>query len=102
MNGIEEKFFKTFDIQPYERYRPVKSFNFGGDKGYKYTRESTYPEITAEILLELICISSTVYPITINFKEDINELKEFILDFYIRHNKEIGKQQVQEVFEEKK
>lgn len=97
---IEEEFFKAFGIEPFKHYRPVKNYNFGGDNGYQYTEEFVYPEITAEILLKLICISSTVYPITINFKEDIDELKEFILDFGIRHNKEMGKQQVQALFKE--
>ena len=95
---MKEEFFKTFGIK--KRCQKLgQNFNdcilSPNDCGYY-----DYPEITDEKLLELICICSTVYPITINYKETVDELKEFILDFCIRHSKELGIKQICELFEE--
>ena len=94
---IEEKFFKTFGIEKISKC----SICTVDDCYYcQHNEDYIYPDITAEKLLELICICSTVYPIIINYKETVDELKEFILDFCIRHSKELGIKQICELFEE--
>jgi hypothetical protein len=94
---IEEKFYKAFGIE-----KISKCSICAVDCCYhcQYSEDYIYPDITAEKLLELICICSTVYPITINYKETVDELKEFILDFCIRHSKELGIKQICALFEE--
>lgn len=115
---LERKFYDTFGIEPeiYYDYKTViqnvtktgywlgkedliRMFNDNQKfKVIKVIKNINYPEITAEKLLEMICICSTVYPLTINFKETIDELKKFILDFCIRHNIELGIEQIKSLF----
>ena len=96
---IEEKFFKTFGIE--KRCKDTEIIACSGkNSDCRKCDVFGYPEITAEKLLQLICICSTVYPITINYKETVDELKEFIIDFCIRHSKELGIKQICELFEE--
>ena len=104
---LERKFYDTFGIEPLEYictnvpYEDLQYECTDGDynkcKICKHV-SIQYPDITAEKLLEMICICSTVYPLTINFKETIDELKEFILDFCIRHNTELGIEQIKSLF----
>ena len=88
MNNTEEKFYECFNIKPTRNLFPY------GEVFY------TPRPITDRILLELICIVSGIYPVTINCRENIDELKSFILRFCIRHKDEFDVKQVQALFEE--
>ena len=98
---IEEEFFKAFEIKPFERYRPVKSYNFSGDNGYQYTKELYYPEITAERFLDLIAIYLGIIYITPSQTE---EMKKVILNRLINlttcADGELIKSRVQALFGE--
>lgn len=109
--AIEEKFYKAFGIGKVKRrccsldsetHCPTDYITCEDCSHWIKTEDELdkYPEITDRKLLELICICSTVYPVTINYKETVDELKEFILDFCIRHSKELGIKQICELFEE--
>lgn len=91
---LEQKFYKVFEIHPatIQEYGATYFWDTIEIDGKRYT------PIDDHKLLEMICICSTVYPLTINFKETIDELKEFILDFCIRHNTELGIEQIKSLF----
>lgn len=99
---LEQKFYDTFGIEPYIYYDCLDDYKSCNRENCiycgAYRKLLHKPNITAEKLLEMICVCSTVYPLTINFKETIDELKEFILDFCIRHNTELGIEQIKSLF----
>lgn len=104
---IEKEFFVTFGIEPFIyccKPRLDCSARSEGTcaKECEYYSGILYPQITAEILLKLICIGSTIYPYCLNYCETKEELKDFILNFFIRHKKEVNKKQVKALFEEGK
>ena len=86
MDNIEEKFYKTFEIEK-RCIRPKDCIRKGICRGAVACDFYTYPEITYRILLELICIVADIH----NYNGDvfdigqnnINELKKFILHFLI-------------------
>lgn len=93
MNKIEEKFFKTFGIEPKELEYPD---NF-----------ECYPEITDKILLELICIYigyERIYMGTFELGHFRRFMLAMLIDLYkeIRdvNKKERLKHQVQSLFTE--
>lgn len=92
--AIEEEFYRVFGIKK-QKYYACK------DEHYNDVFDVKYPPITDRILLELICIASSIYPITINRKETYHELKDFILGFFVRHryNKEMSFKQIRSLFE---
>ena len=101
MNNTEEKFYECFRIR--------KKCCFVEEQGHECGHDCCicdnpkFPPITDRILLKLICIVSGIYPVTINCREDIDELKSFILRFCIRHKDEfdtVNIRQVQALFEE--
>ena len=55
MNNIEEKFYKTFGIEK-RCIRPKDCVRKGICRGAVACDFYTYPEITSDILLQLICI----------------------------------------------
>ena len=57
---IEEKFFKTFGIEPIKVEVPSREYDSNGEVCSFYVEES-YPEITDRILLELIEILREYY-----------------------------------------
>lgn len=92
MNKLEEKFYKIFKIKP---------VRFDGYLLDKVEIEGKfYNKITSDILLELMCILSTVYSYSITHKESVDELKEFILNSCIRNSEKLGIEQVQCLFKE--
>ena len=73
MNDIEEKFYKTFGIEPKEFDEDYfnKSVEINGKR---------YPKITSDILLELICIIVKCQAfLPIFASKNFNDLKEEIL-----------------------
>ena len=105
---LEQEFYKTFGIES----TPIKSYGnwlikgsiAENDKGEKVV----YPEITAEKLLQMICINS--YFCGVNFHhlwvKNPDEIKVIILDEIIRwyQQKKYGhekcKHQIQQLFKE--
>lgn len=84
MRELEEKFFKTFGIEP-----DVSEVSY-------FTGNIGYPQITDRILLELICILSKTLTYVIPVY-NIDELKQYVLSSCIRY---CDKLQVKELFEE--
>ena len=85
-NEVEEQFFDTFEVKERELEYP-DNFTY-------------YPEITDNILLELICIAHTS-PVITFVSRDVKSLKEEVLMVLCNwvNNRNI-KQQVQALFEE--
>lgn len=81
MNNIEAEFFDTFEIKPI--YELCSSLTECTNK-VQYNclncnkKEVIYPEITSDVLLEIICIISWYNTFTI-FQGSISTLKEEIL-----------------------
>ena len=86
-NEVEKQFFDTFGVEERELDYP-DNFTY-------------YPEITDNILLELICIAHTSLVITF-VSRDVKSLKEEVLMVLCNwvNNRNI-KQQVQALFEDK-
>lgn len=85
---IEEEFFKCFEIEPKELEYP---------DNFEY-----YPEITSDILLELICIiikDKANYSLHLSTIKNIKDLKNEILNQCIK-NRALIKHQVQPLFKE--
>lgn len=94
---LEQKFYDTFGIE--KRYITLED-----DYGKFQTHDKLYPEITAEKLLEMICVlnKEAVYGYSDwggNFVigETVEELKESILTDCIRNKSKVFKQ-IQELF----
>jgi len=108
MTEIEEQFFKTFGIEPFiycSNPRLDCSARSEGTckKECEYYSGILYPEITAEILLELICILNKHYQdnyqcATMLVGTTIEEVKKCILSECFENEKHI-KAQVRKVFE---
>lgn len=81
MNNIEAEFFDTFEIKPI--YELCSSLTECTNK-VQYNclncnkKEVIYPEITSDVLLEIICIISWYNTFTI-FQGHISAIKEIIL-----------------------
>ena len=96
---IEEKFFKTFDIEP-------KRIEKATGKGFyiEHYTEETYPEITSDIFLELICILvqwDRDYEFLTTAKY-VDDLKQGILNDCIQSAKQFNEyfsEQVRSLFE---
>lgn len=86
--NTEEKFYECFGIKPNKNLLPYGEILY------------TPKPISDGRLLRLICMVSEIYPITINCRETVEELKEFVLRFCIRHSKEVDSKQVQHIFKE--
>lgn len=86
MDNIEEKFYKTFGIEK-RCIRPKDCVRKGICRGAVACDFYTYPKITAEKLLQLLCIVINEYNRNgLTFYLDstnIKELKEEILDALI-------------------
>ena len=116
---IERQFFDTFEIKPNNMCKYAK-YGYEGSEGtwyfcdksqkecWTYPSDTTckdkvisYPQITDNILLELICIAHTS-PIITFVSRDVKSLKEEVLMVLCHwvNNRNI-KQQVQALFEEK-
>lgn len=98
---IEEEFFKSFGIEKISKC----SICMVDDCCYcQHNEDYIYPEITAEKLLQLICIISQYkYVLEDLYAENINELKKNILTIYIKQSineDEKTKNQVKALFEE--
>ena len=88
-----QEFFETFGIEPkictldkcrwtYEEFD--SSCNYCQ---FSKNRPSGYPEITAEILLELIIILSGVMPVKFAFERSIDDVKTVVLNYAINYKK---------------
>lgn len=103
--NIEEKFFKTFDIEPHLRYT-VKNCACGchdceNCERYKEKFSKVYPELTDRRLLELICVAlNTFETFEVNRLMNIDSLKEKILELLMLAQDDVYKE-VQTVFKEK-
>ena len=118
-NEIEKTFFDTFEIKPNNMCKYAK-YGYEGSEGiwyfcnkrqeecWTYPSDTTckdkvisYPQITDNILLKLICIAHTS-PIITFVSRDVKSLKEEVLMVLCNwvNNRNI-KQQVQALFEEK-
>lgn len=90
MNDIEEKFFKTFGIEPKELEYP---------DNFEY-----YPEITDRKLLELYIIYSQLPDVEVQkFFLDVDNMKRYILNVLIDNKDTSGgfyKRRVQSLFTE--
>lgn len=109
-NELEKQFFKEFDI----KLKDFKHCNWDSwcpypDKiicddacPYFKTYMRGYPEITPNILLKLICILTRFYgELVLEQCLDVNDLKEQILNIFIRTSyKDNFKHQVRTLFEE--
>jgi hypothetical protein len=92
-NELEKQFFDTFGIEP----KPLFSTRNG------YTKDHyIYPQITDRILLELICMLTRFYgELVLEQCLDVNDLKEQVLNIFIRTSyKDNFKHQVRTLFEE--
>ena len=101
---IEEEFFKTFGIEKQCKH-PIKHDEcIQSGLCSRNCEYYLYPEITAEKLLQLICIYNNYsniygqYPIML-LGLNMNALKEHILVRCINYKEEL-KQQVRKLFEE--
>ena len=90
---IEKQFFDTFKIEPMEI--PSREYNSDGEICSYYVE---YPQITDIILLELIRILSNK-PTNVLLANNVDELKEYVLDSCIKYSEDVEKQ-VQALFEE--
>lgn len=108
---IEEKFFKTFGIEPNIIGCNTGFYDFY--RGFRYSCDATnckkcksakkvYPEITAEILLELIRIMNIYQEKSLVYGQTKRELQEDILNrVMLMRKKGLGiKREVRKVFEE--
>lgn len=101
---IERQFFDTFGIEPeeekyclWECKEPSLEY-VPCNKECKYQRHDIYyPTITDRILLKLICILN---PFCYPSGQNIQHLKESVLDWCITFKDDIG-QQVQALFSER-
>lgn len=91
---IEKQFFDTFKIEPMEI--PSREYNSDGEICSYYVE---YPQITDIILLELIRILSNK-PTNVLLANNVDELKEYVLDSCIKYSEDVEKQ-VQALFEER-
>ena len=121
---LEKQFFDTFGIKPSNMCKYAK-YGYEGTEGIWYfcaknqkecwtypsdtgckDKMTSYPQITSDKLLELICIN----PLCVEFirPKDISELKYIIIKYFIDNLKsyaelseaEIFKHQVQALFKE--
>lgn len=105
ITNIERQFFETFGIKP--EYKTCIFKYCKNKKEYDCEncndREWYYPEITSDILLELICILSKYQKdrglLLEIYEISLNELKEEILEMIIFHNKDLN-YQVKSLFKE--
>ena len=117
MTEMEKQFFETFDIEPRDSFKGCENgitfYTYDCDipscRGCsKAIREKVYPKITDRIYLELIRIHFGTRPYdTIGYRENLDQLKEFVLkeltesyknDFY--DFREEVKEKVQALFKE--
>ena len=92
---LEQKFYDTFGIE--KRYITLED-----DYGKYQTHEKLYPEITAEKLLEMICIYNSTYTngytnYSFLTERNVKKLKEQILKNCLMVGDDI-KQQIQQLF----
>jgi hypothetical protein len=92
---LEQKFYDTFEIE--KRYIILED-----DYGQFQTHEKLYPRITAEKLLEMICIYNSTYTngytnYFILNKRNVEELKEQILKNCLMVRDDV-KSQIQQLF----
>ena len=93
---LEQEFYDTFGIE--KRYIILED-----DYGQYRTHEKLYPKVTAEKLLEMICIyNNNVYENEKIVPSNINTLKEDVLHWIITdfEGNEKIKHQIQQLFEE--
>ncbi|MBQ3421652.1 MAG: hypothetical protein IJH34_08265 [Romboutsia sp.] len=96
---LEEQFYKTFDIE--KQYR-----TFEDDYGKYQTHEKLYPDITAEKLLEMICVLSqwdedNCYQILTNNVQDLkNEILNDCLIFKQKLKNKYFDVQIQQLFKD--
>lgn len=104
---LEKQFFDTFGIEPIEekycywecKKPELENVACNNTECEHYRYKIHYQQITDHILLELICITSGINPITIRGIKEIELLKNSILLTCIAH-KEAIKQSVQALFKE--
>ena len=110
MTKIREQFFKEFEIEPitilntcvYESYR-CKYPGFDKkccDCEYYHLNKKYYLQITADVLLKLICILNNFTDFTCILNgENVEEIKDEILLTCINYkNEQFFKEEVQELF----
>ena len=90
---LEKQFFDTFGIEPMEI--PSREYDSNGEICSYYVE---YPQITDRILLELIRLLSNKQT-NVLLANNVDELKEYVLDSCIKYSEDIEKQ-VQALFEE--
>ena len=94
---LEQKFYDTFGIE--KRYITLED-----DYGKYQTHKKSYPKITAEKLLEMICIYNSTYTngytnYSLLNERSVEKLKEQILKNCLIVKDDI-KQQIQQLFKE--
>lgn len=89
---IEEDFFKVFGVDNCSNCDRKNSLEC-------YYCDNKYPEITAEILLKLICIYTRFFDIGDNVFKDTKDLKNFILQGLMLDVSTSLKRQVRALFE---
>lgn len=117
---LEQEFYDTFGIKPKWKDKRVKSIKtYYTEEQAQYLRETTknrniqlcYPEITAEKLLEMICIINKSNFVKAVYLDDCNytELENTIIkktitiiknEFLNKKLKDKFKQQIQQLFKE--
>lgn len=101
MNDIKEQFFKTFGIES----KIIKCEVCGADKialglcaEVDCDNVKVYPKITAEILLELICIANKASIEVVG--ETVEEMKNKLLEEMIYWKDDIVHKEIQQLFKE--
>lgn len=98
--SLEEQFFDAFDLGTAcctDHF--LNPCNFKCDKCEHAKFEC--PQITSDILLELMCIYARKHLSFTTYSENASDLKHSILSMFIENAQEF-KQQVQELFKENK
>ena len=83
---LEQKFYDTFEIEPLSKWHKCKDYSCIYCDEYEFCsrEEFIYPRITAEKLLEMICIILNAEGLlTINTEGNIADIKDFVLRFLI-------------------
>ena len=103
LDDLTKTFFDTFEIEPKLDCKRCGAKNFALGQCAEVSCKKTYPQITPDILLELICILSKYQKDVGSLLEicetDKNSIKEEILDMLIFRDTAL-KQQVQSLFKE--
>lgn len=103
---LEQNFYDTFGIEPLSKWHKCKDYSCICCDEYEFCsrREFIYPDITAEKLLEMICVLNEHYCnnyqcATMIVGDTIEKIKECILKDCIKQSQHI-KSKIQQLFKD--